>query len=69
MKNNSKYIPHNLENNKMLMIMLFYSILTFVIGPMITKQIMNEHPDYCVGGYVLGFAVSVLLWMKVGRNY
>ena len=29
---------------------------------------MNDHPDQCVAGF-LGFTISVLLWMKVGRKY
>jgi hypothetical protein len=50
-------------------IMIFYSILTFFIGPLVTKTFMNDHPDQCVAGFLLGFTISVLLWMKVGRKY
>lgn len=59
----------HLSNNNMILIMIFYSALTFFIGPIITRQFLDEHPDQCIGGFLLGFTVSVLLWMKYGRNY
>jgi len=52
----------------MMAIMLFYSFLTFFLGPLITRQFLGEHPDQCVAGFLLGFTVSVLLWMKFGRH-
>jgi len=53
----------------MIGIMIFYSILTFFIGPLITQMFLAEHPDQCVAGFLLGFTISVLLWMKYGRKY
>lgn len=50
-------------------IMVFYSLLTFFVGPYVTGLFMNDHPDQCVAGFLLGFTVSVLLWMKFGRYY
>lgn len=50
-------------------IMVFYSILTFFIGPFITRPFLKEHPDNCVAGFLVGFTISILLWMKVGRHY
>ena len=50
-------------------IMIFYSLLTFFIGPLITRPFMNEHPDQCIAGFLLGFTVSIFLWMKYGRHY
>jgi len=47
-------------------IMVFYSILTFFVGPFITKMFMTN--DSIVAGFVLGFAVSILLWMTVGKK-
>ena len=44
--------------------MIFYSLLTFFLGPMLTRPFLNNHPDQCVGGYLLGFTISVLLWMR-----
>jgi hypothetical protein len=50
-------------------IMVFYSLLTFFIGPYITGLFMSDHPDQCVAGFLLGFTISVILWMKFGRYY
>ena len=50
-------------------IMVFYSILTFFIGPFITRPFLKEHPDNCIAGFLVGFTISILLWMKVGRHY
>ena len=59
----------HLSNNTMLGIMVFYSILTFFVGPVITRPFFGDHPDQCIGGFLLGFTVSVFLWMKYGRHY
>ncbi len=50
-------------------IMVFYSFLTFFLGPLITRTFLGEHPDQCVAGFLLGFTISVFLWMKYGRHY
>ncbi len=50
-------------------IMIFYSFLTFFIGPFITRPFMSDHPDQCVAGFLVGFTISILLWMKIGRHY
>ena len=50
-------------------IMIFYSFLTFFIGPFITRPFMKDHPDQCVAGFLVGFTISILLWMKIGRHY
>ena len=59
----------HLSTIKSIFAMVFYSFLTFFLGPMITRPFMKDHPDQCVAGFLLGFTVSVLLWMKVGRKY
>jgi hypothetical protein len=59
----------HLSNPTMIGIMIFYSILTFFIGPLITQMFLAEHPDQCVAGFLLGFTISILLWMKYGRKY
>ena len=51
------------------MIMIFYSLLTFFIGPYLTRPFMKDHPDQCVAGFLVGFTISILLWMKFGRHY
>jgi hypothetical protein len=50
-------------------IMVFYSFLTFFVGPFITRPFLKEHPDQCVAGFLVGFTISILLWMKIGRHY
>ncbi len=59
----------HLSSPTMIAIMVFYSILTFFIGPLITRMFLAEHPDQCVAGFLLGFTISILLWMKYGRKY
>ena len=59
----------HLSSPTMIGIMIFYSLLTFFIGPMITRIFLAEHPDQCVAGFLLGFTISILLWMKFGRKY
>jgi len=59
----------HLSSPTMIVIMVFYSLLTFFIGPLITRMFLAEHPDQCVAGFLLGFTISILLWMKFGRKY
>ena len=49
-------------------IMVFYSILTFFLAPIVTRPFMGDHPDQCIAGFLLGFTVSIFLWMKFGRK-
>ena len=49
--------------------MVIYSLLTYFIGPLITRPFMNDHPDQCVAGYLFGFTISIFLWMKYGRHH
>ena len=50
-------------------IMVFYSLLTFFVGPFLTRPFMSDHPDQCIAGFLLGFTISILLWMKFSRHY
>lgn len=58
----------HLSSPASIMAMVFYSILTFILGPLVTAPFMKDHPDQCVAGFLLGFTVSVFLWMKFGRH-
>ncbi len=58
----------HLSNSKVIGAMIFYSLLTFFLGPLITRPLLKEHPDQCVFGFLLGFTVSIFLWMKYGRK-
>lgn len=59
----------HLSSPIMISIMVFYSILTYFIGPIITRTFLADHPDQCVAGFLLGFTISIILWMKFGRHY
>ena len=59
----------HLSSNMSIGIMIFYSVLTFGVGPFLTRPFLGEHPDQCVAGFLLGFTISILLWMKYGRHY
>ena len=54
----------HLSSTKSRMAMVFYSFLTFFLGPILTRPFLKNHPDQCVFGFLLGFTVSVFLWMK-----
>lgn len=58
----------HLSNGKVIAVMFAYSALTFFITPLITRYIMNDHPDQCIAGFLLGFTISIFLWMKFGRK-
>ena len=58
----------HLSTNASIGAMIFYSVLTFFIGPYITRPLMKDHPDQCIAGFLLGFTVSIMLWMKFGRK-
>lgn len=57
----------HLSSLSSIMAMVFYSFLTFFLGPFLTRPFLGDHPDQCVGGFLLGFTISVLLWMKFGK--
>ena len=59
----------HLSNKTTIGIMVFYSILTFFIGPFLLKPVLDGDPNIDVYGFTLGFVISVGLWIKFGRNY
>ena len=58
----------HLSSNNSIGAMVFYSIVTFFLGPYMTRPFLSEHPDQCVAGFLLGFTISIILWMKFGRK-
>ena len=58
----------HLSSQNSILAMCFYSMLTFFVGPFITRPFLGQHPDQCVAGFLLGFTISVLLWMKFGKK-
>ena len=59
----------HLSNNTTIATMVFYSFLTFFLGPVITRPLMKDHPDQCIAGFLLGFTISILLWMNFRKHY
>jgi hypothetical protein len=60
---------NHLSNKTTIGIMVFYSILTFFLAPYVTGMVMKNDPNYDIIGFAVGFVISVILWVKVGRNY
>lgn len=52
----------HLTNNNVTGAMLFYSLLTFFLGPVIYNKLMPEDENWVESGFVLGFIMSMLLW-------
>ena len=48
-------------------VMAFYALLSCVIGPLIGKHFKG--PEGLSEGYLAGTAISVLLWLTVGKKY
>ena len=48
--------------------MIFYSLLTFFIGPYLVKPFINRKQDPCPTGFLVGFTISVVLWMNFKNN-
>ena len=56
------------KDPKTIGIMLFYAFLTFFVGPMATEKFMADNDYKFEIGFVLGFIVSIGLWMKFGKG-
>ncbi len=56
-------------NKKEISVMLFYSILTYFIGPKLVPMLIKNYPDNHIPGFLLGFTISVFLWINFGRYY
>ena len=53
-------------------IAVFYSLLTFFIAPYIFYHyvpLTKRFNDPCLVGFILGFLLSITLWVLVGKNY
>ena len=60
---------HNLSNNTTIGIMVFYSFLTFFLAPYVAGMVLKNNPNHDVIGFAVGFVISVILWIQVGRGY
>jgi len=54
-------------NMKMVaMIMVFYMILSYVVGPMIAYHLVGKNVDSIGTGLVIGSILSIMMWYKYG---
>ena len=58
----------HLRSQRSKITMVAYSVLTYGVGPMVTRPFLGDHPDQCPAGFLLGLCVSVVHWMKYGRH-
>ena len=56
------------DEGKFMQIMLFYSVLTYYVGPKVAKSMKLDTKDPCMVGMVMGFAVCMGLWKQYGYN-
>lgn len=56
-------------NQKEIYVMIFYSILTFFIGPKVVPLVTKNYPDRHIPGFILGFVLSIYLWINFGKKY
>lgn len=62
----------HLSNSTGIAVSLFYSALTFFIVPHLLTNYTSftkKMKDPCLVGFVVGFVLSILLWINVGRKY
>lgn len=50
-------------------IMFFYALLTFFIFPYIGYLLMNKSKTGIIYGMIIGFIISIVLWINVGNKY
>ena len=50
-------------------IMVFYSLLTYVIVPRLALPYTKTFKDPCMVGMIIGFVISILLWHFFGKHY
>ncbi len=50
-------------------IMFFYALLTFFIFPYIGYLLMNKSKTGIIYGMIIGFIISIVLWISVGSKY
>ena len=64
----------HLSNPTTIMIMIFYSLLTFFVGPYLVRPFIKETKTTSITeidllGFLLGFSISLILWVKFGKYY
>ena len=59
----------HLSSSSSIMAMIFYSFLTFFLGPYLVGLVLKDNPHVNIIGFNVGFAISMGLWIKFGKNY
>ena len=49
--------------------MLFYSVLTFLVGPAITSKFVTKSRNQYLSGLILGFMLSLILFYNNYKNF
>ena len=55
-------------NGTYIMIIALYSIITFFIAPTVVMMFLKHKYNMEIG-FILGFVVSILLWINIGKTY
>ena len=61
------YMVH-LSNPQVIAAMVLYSAITFFVMPVITRPFFKKYDDPCIMGFLIGFVISAVLWVKFGRH-
>jgi len=62
-KNNSA-----LNMKKLSMVMVFYMILSYIIGPIIGYYLIGKNVASIGNGLIIGSITSIILWYTYGRH-
>jgi hypothetical protein len=54
--------------NKFLMIMLFYILLSYILGPIIGYYTLGKTSNAAGNGFVAGSIISIILWYSFGSK-
>lgn len=60
-------INHN-DKIMLAIIMLFYSILSFVVCPFLGYELLKKKKEGITYGMIIGCILSIMLWYKIGQN-
>ena len=58
----------HLSSNASIGAMVLYSVLTFFIGPFITRPFMNDHPDRLYSWFFSWFYSKYIIMDEIWRN-
>ena len=59
---------YHIENNMLIAAMVFYSILTYFIGPFIAMPFLLDETTTVAAGFTIGFIISMVLWYTFGSS-